>query len=146
MDPFTGGGAYVPPAASAQSNVPAGGYMDPFTGGGAYVPDDMNTSSQQSDSIALPAGLVYAPHRQYQGFEAVPDPGKVAIKIRELSAAVPPPNSLSPDELAVGGPIDDILVVCTLRMRSKLSFANLCKLLMAVRVIFSLDVLLQLSI
>jgi hypothetical protein len=35
------------------------------------------------------------------------------MKIRELSAAVPPPNNLSPDELAAGGPIDDILMVCT---------------------------------
>jgi hypothetical protein len=78
MDPFTGGGAYVPPAAPAHQNAPAGGFMDPFTGGGAYVPDDMSMSAQQPASITLPAGLVYAPHSQYQGFEAVPDPGRLS--------------------------------------------------------------------
>ena len=93
MDPFTGGGAYVPPTASAQPSTTATGFMDPFTGAGAYVPDDMNTPTQQAPSIALPTGLVYAPHSQYQGFEAVPDPGKVASKIRELAASVPAPNS-----------------------------------------------------
>lgn len=116
MDPFTGGGAYVPPAASAQSTAATGSFMDPFTGGGAYVPDDLSMSAQQPASIALPAGLVYAPHTQYQGFEAVPDPGKVAAKIRELSAAVPAPNGLSEDDLVAGGPIDDILMVFSCRI------------------------------
>lgn len=113
MDPFTGGGAYVPPAASAQPSAATAGFMDPFTGAGAYVPDDISMSTQQPASMALPAGLVYAPHSQYQGFEAVPDPGKVASKIRELSASVPAPNGLSEDELVAGGPIDDILMACT---------------------------------
>jgi hypothetical protein len=82
------------------------------------VPDDMNTSAQQSARTAQLAGLVYAPHRQYQALLSIPDPGKVAIKIRELSAAILPPNGLSSDELAVGGPVDDILVVCTLAYAS----------------------------
>lgn len=112
MDPLTGGGAYVPPPASAPSAAMSG-LVDPFTGAGAYVPDDMSMPAQQPASIALPAGLVYAPHSQYQGFEAVPDPGKVATKIRELSGSVLPPNGLSEDELVAGGPIDDILMVCS---------------------------------
>jgi hypothetical protein len=110
MDPFTGGGAYVPSAAGTEPAPATGAFMDPFTGAGAYVPDEPSLPAQQA-SGPLPAGLVYSPHREYQGFEAMPNASKVVAKIREFSSAVPAAVALSEDELASGGPVDDILTV-----------------------------------
>lgn len=108
-DPFTGAGAYVP-SGDGPANISHSGNPDPFTGGGAYVPDDASGKPSRV-TAAVPSGLTFTPHQQYQGFEAVPDSGKVAAKLRELSPSVEGDIALTPDEVAQGGPIDDIVTV-----------------------------------
>lgn len=108
-DPFTGAGAYVP-SSGGPVHVTQSGNPDPFTGGGAYVPDEPGGASP-APTAPVPPGLTFTPHQHYQGFEAVPDGSKVAAKIRELANAVAGANALTSDEVAPGGPVDDIVTV-----------------------------------
>eukprot|EP00892_Ulva_mutabilis_P003174 jgi/Ulvmu1/12858/UM098_0043.1 len=110
-DPLTGAGAYVP-SADSSGHVSQSANPDPFTGGGAYVPDEPGGGTA-TPTAPMPPGLTFTPHKHYQGFEAVPDGDKVAAKIRELAADVKGANALSPDEVAPGGPVDEIVTIAT---------------------------------
>lgn len=110
-DPFTGAGAYVP-SASVSTPISYSTNPDPFTGGGAYVPDEPMANPSRP-TVPFPPGLSFTPHQHYQGFETVPDGNKVLTKLRDLAPAVEGVNALTPAELAQGGPLEDIVAVCS---------------------------------
>ena len=71
VDPFTGGGAYVPGGGGGGGTGGThsyGGSHDPFTGGGAYAPGGGAPAS--APTTALPAGLKYVPMRRCVFFES----------------------------------------------------------------------------
>ena len=70
VDPFTGGGAYVPGSGGAGTGGTHsyGGSHDPFTGGGAYAPGGGAPAS--ATAKASPAGLKYVPMRRCLFFES----------------------------------------------------------------------------
>lgn len=102
VDPFTGGGAYVPgtamapgggfagaaaTAAAAGAGSVTGGGADPFTGTAAS---------------AAPAAAAPAPQRAYVLFDAQPRAEAVAAKARDLAAAAaaaPPPLLSASDDV-----------------------------------------------
>ena len=70
VDPFTGGGAYVPGSGGGGTGGTHsyGGSHDPFTGGGAYAPGGGAPAS--ATAKASPAGLKYVPMRRCLFFES----------------------------------------------------------------------------
>lgn len=110
VDPFTGGGAYVPRGAAFNPGPPArgaaagAGFSDPFTGAGAYVPRSGTGPAAPAagggGSFPVTGGGVdpftgatartpaLVPRRGYMVFDNVPKMDGVASKIRELSAAL----------------------------------------------------------
>lgn len=124
-DPFTGGGAYVP-SENTSAPISSSTNPDPFTGGGAYEPIEC-IADPSRPTVPSPPGLSFTPHQHYQGFETVPDASKVLAKLRDLAPAVEGVNALTPAELAQGGPLEDILVVCSPKLLSSAPFLPVLK-------------------
>lgn len=87
------------------------GNVDSLTGAGAYIPTGDAPPQAQPAAAAPAQGFVYSPHRDYQLFEALPTMDKVGGKLRELAAGVPADVQPSAEQLAAGGPLDDLLHV-----------------------------------
>jgi hypothetical protein len=99
MDPFTGAGAYVPPAApegalggGMGSYAVTGGGADPFTGG-----------------AAAPQRPLHIPATQVLVYDAVPGREGIRRKILELNAAVPSGSQLAEGDVVEGGALDGLL-------------------------------------
>ena len=92
VDPFTGGGAYIPGSGGGGSvgggggaGPPAGGSADPFTGGGAYVP---GTGAVMGGAAAAAPAAPAAAGFELTGGGADPFTGGGAA----AAAAAPPPR------------------------------------------------------
>lgn len=90
VDPFTGGGAYVPGGAATfpQPGAQRSNYQDPFTGAGGYVPGtpmDIETSSNQDGASSSSRHI---PQTGYLLFDNAPSSQGLLKKLREFSQAL----------------------------------------------------------
>eukprot|EP00884_Botryococcus_braunii_P012565 jgi/Botrbrau1/21309/Bobra.0184s0020.1 len=137
VDPFTGGGSYVPGSGGPTPGTGFSGGLgsaDPFTGVGAYVPGSWGptpgsgpVSSGNADPFtgqgaytlggagqASPKSSKHIPHLVVLKYDTIPKAGAVAGKIREFNATVASlPNgaelALGAADVAPGGPLDRLV-------------------------------------
>lgn len=104
VDPFTGGGAYVPggapssrgPGGGSGSHQVTGGGADPFTGG--------------SSAAAPAAAPSHTPATVFVTFASAPNTEAIARKVRESSGQVGAAElALSDEEATPGGVLDQLL-------------------------------------